>query len=194
MYLLVVEPDCSSEVPQSWAWSHWYNSSVWWPRNIDYPSAYVRPKGHQKSYTHPLIYTNAHTPLHPHCWFDNYIANVPFQKETGKWSANGIMCVVSQVAIDANSQLSECWNLTVKHSLSKTWDSSECKWFNSTSKWLHELLRHKQSCWEWGDMVLNDYNAECFPVRLSSSTKINLRMWFSFKLFLTWLNTNVFHL
>lgn len=88
------------------------------------------------------------------------------------------MCVVSRVAIDAKSQLGECWNLTVKHSLSKTWDSSKCKWFNSTSKWLHELLRHKQSCWEWGDMVLNDYNAECFPVRLCSSTKINLRMWF----------------
>lgn len=108
------------------------------------------------------------------------IVNVPFSKYTGKWSANGKMCVVSQVAVDAKSQLSECWNLTLKHSLSRTWESSVSKWFNSTSKWLHERLWHKQSRWEWGDTVLNDYNSECFPIRLSSSTKINLRMWFFF--------------
>lgn len=43
------------------------------------------------------------------------------------------------------------------------WESAECKWFNSTSKWLQELVWHKQPRREWGDVVLNDYNSECSP-------------------------------
>ena len=60
VYLHVVEPDCSWEVPQSRACSHWYNSCVWWPRNIDYPSTYVRPKGPSKK-LHAYTDTHTHT-------------------------------------------------------------------------------------------------------------------------------------
>lgn len=51
-------------------------------------------------------------------------------------------------------------------SLSTTRELAECKWFSSTSKWLHELLWYKQSRWGRGDTLLNEYESGCSAVWL----------------------------
>lgn len=75
---------------------------------------------------------------------------------------------LSQVAVDAKSQRSECWNLTLKRSLSTTGNQqnvndstaplSGCR---SSPDW------HKQSRRARGDTVLNDQSYECSSVWLS---------------------------